>query len=192
MVLFLSTVQEKCEVQPIHCWGSASAIEALQNSLWKEKRIIHPKQHVPSFLISCWARTTLTQFEQRSINMVYWSVYSCAIWGPNVHYECTLSMWADSFSSCWGLLISPCIMQILAFFLNFLEFSELHISAITVPGVPLSHSFNIFQKNLPEGSPWILCLLYSFDVFSSVLLLLHFNLKYIVCLFCFTILCFPK
>lgn len=47
-------------------------------------------------LILSWAKVTYNRHCGKALN---WSIYSCAIWGPKVHYECTRS-WLRWFSSC--------------------------------------------------------------------------------------------
>lgn len=63
-------------------------------------------------LIISWAKITYKRHRRKALN---WSIYSCAIWGPKVHYECTRS-WMRWFSSCLIhllLYISSCILTAL-------------------------------------------------------------------------------
>lgn len=93
--------EEKCEVQPIHCWGSASASEASQNNLWKTT-FTRPKQHaMPFFFILRWAKNTHNRLSRKTLiwcievfTVVQYGDQMCIMYVHNHEL-------GDLFSFCW-------------------------------------------------------------------------------------------
>lgn len=167
-MVHLKKKKEKCEVRPIHCWGSASATEA--SGTIYENNINASKATCCAFcLMSSWAKNTQNRLS-RKVLMRFFEVFTVVQYGDqmcimNVHNH----EWGDYFSSCfihfWWLLgpfyfslqNGKCRnLTVLFQWVLWIMKVSLHIHVIVVPGVPYIHNFNILsksdQKEVPQSS----------------------------------------
>lgn len=140
------TIKEKCEVRPIHCWGSASAIKVSRNNLWNQH------SHIQSVMLCLLSYLELSQTHTtgRAEKHRYGTLKclqlcnmgtKCALWMYTIMSEVINSLpvlWISYVF--WGLLTSLCIMgkwmNLTVLFQRVkisILYVFLHIYTITVP-----------------------------------------------------------